>query len=140
MGLFHPEARGRLGAGAEHPRERPGFGRVVGRNAVAVQAHDVGHAARLVDGSRLKPAQWKFIEEQAFTGYDNDANMVKIGILNLYLHRLERANVELHNPLTTGKGGSYPGFLFDVILANPPFGGKDRPEVQQNYLAGVNGN
>src|SRR5207244_1374956 len=45
MGLFHPEARGRLGAGAEHPRERPGFGRVVGRNAVAVQAHAVGHAA-----------------------------------------------------------------------------------------------
>jgi hypothetical protein len=23
----------------------------------------------------LKPAQWKFLEEQAFTGYDNDANL-----------------------------------------------------------------
>src|SRR5437879_13342185 len=51
MGLLHPEARRRLGTGAEHPWERPGFGRIVGRNAVAVQAHDVGHAARLVDGS-----------------------------------------------------------------------------------------
>lgn len=29
-----------------------------------------------VDGSLLKPSQWKFIEEHAFTGYDNDANMV----------------------------------------------------------------
>src|SRR5690242_20066892 len=47
-------------------------------------------AARgIVDGSLLKPAQWKFLEEQAFTGYDNDANMVKIAILNLYLHQLE---------------------------------------------------
>jgi type I restriction-modification system DNA methylase subunit len=79
-------------------------------------------------GDLLKPAQWRFLEEQAFTGYDNDANMVKIGILNLYLHRLEKANIELHNPLTTGKGGGYPGLLFDVILANPPFAGKIQNE------------
>lgn len=79
-------------------------------------------------GDLLKPAQWKFLEEQEFTGYDNDANMVKIGILNLYLHRLEKANIELHNPLTTGKGGTYPGLLFDVILANPPFAGKIQNE------------
>jgi type I restriction enzyme M protein len=83
-----------------------------------------GHAT----GDLLKPAQWKFLEDHAFTGYDNDANMVKIGILNLYLHRLEKANIELHNPLTTGKGGSYPGLLFDVILANPPFAGKIQKE------------
>ena len=31
-----------------------------------------------VDGSLLKPPQWKFLEEHSFTGYDNDANMVKI--------------------------------------------------------------
>jgi len=78
-------------------------------------------------GDLLKPAQWKFLEEQAFTGYDNDANMVKIGILNLYLHRLEKANIELHNPLTTGFG-TYPGKLFDCILANPPFSGKVQDE------------
>jgi type I restriction enzyme M protein len=28
----------------------------------------------------------------------------------------------------TGKGGSYPGLLFDVILANPPFAGKIQNE------------
>jgi type I restriction enzyme M protein len=78
-------------------------------------------------GDLLKPAQWKFLEEHAFTGYDNDANMVKIGILNLYLHRLERADIELHNPLTMGKG-PYPGTLFDCILANPPFSGKIQNE------------
>jgi type I restriction enzyme M protein len=81
-----------------------------------------------VDGSLLKPAQWRFLEEQAFTGYDNDANMVKIGILNLYLHQLEKAQIELRNPLTTGFGGVYPGKLFDVVLANPPFAGKVQDE------------
>lgn len=82
----------------------------------------------LVDGGQLKPAQWKFMEEHAFTGFDNDANMVKIAILNLYLHQLEKAHIEFHNPLTTTKGGQYPGQLFDVILANPPFAGKIQKE------------
>jgi len=79
-------------------------------------------------GDLLKQPQWKFLEEHAITGYDNGADMVKIAILNLYLHRLEKANIELHNPLTTGKGGNYPGPLFDVILANPPFAGKIQKE------------
>jgi type I restriction enzyme M protein len=80
------------------------------------------------DGSDLRPAQWKFIEEQAFTGYDNDANMVKIAILNLYLHQLEKANVQIMNPLTTGLGSPYPGAKYDIILANPPFAGKIQEE------------
>jgi type I restriction enzyme M protein len=82
----------------------------------------------LADGTLLKAAQWKFLEEQAFTGFDNDANMVKIAILNLYLHQLEKARVSMMNPLTTGFGGSYPGKCFDVILANPPFAGKVQDE------------
>ena len=82
----------------------------------------------LADGGQLKPAQWKFLEEHAFTGFDNDANMVKIAILNLYLHQLEKARVSMLNPLTTGFGGAYPGQRFDVILANPPFAGKVQDE------------
>ena len=61
-------------------------------------------ARGIVDGSLLKPEQWEFLEEQAFTGFDNDANMVKIAILNLYLHQLEKARIEHHNPLTTTHG------------------------------------
>ena len=89
----------------------------------------------LLDGAMLKSAQWKFLEEQAFTGYDNDANMVKIGIMNLYLHQLERARVSMMNPLTTGFGGAYPGKMFDCILANPPFSGKVQDE---SILADLN--
>ena len=89
----------------------------------------------LADGSMLKPAQWRFLEEQAFTGFDNDANMVKIAILNLYLHQLERAKIDHFNPLTTGFGGVYPGQRYDVILANPPFSGKVQEE---SILADLN--
>lgn len=89
----------------------------------------------IVDGSLLKAPQWKFLEKQAFIGFDNDANMVKIAILNLYLHQLERAHIELRNPLTTGFGGIYPGMKYDIILANPPFSGKVQNE---SILADLN--
>lgn len=74
-------------------------------------------AKGIVDGQQLEPRQWKFLEERAFTGYDNDANMVKIAILNLYLHALAKAHIELYNPLTDSR---HYGESFDVILANPP--------------------
>ena len=62
--------------------------------------------------------------------------MVKIAILNLYLHRLEKAQ---HRHFTTrsppAMGGGYPGQTFDVILANPPFAGKVQDE---SILADLN--
>jgi type I restriction enzyme M protein len=76
-----------------------------------------------------------FDSGQAFNGFDNDANMVKIAILNLYLHQLERAKIEHFNPLTTGFGGAYPGKMFEIILANPPFSGKVQDE---SILADLN--
>ncbi len=79
-------------------------------------------------GDRLLPAEWKFLEERAFTGFDNDANMVKIAILNLYLHGLPRADIRFFNPLTTSLKSGYPGQLYDYIFANPPFAGKIQKE------------
>ncbi len=91
-----------------------------------------------IDGSKLRPAQWTHLAEHAFTGYDNDSDMVKIAIMNLYLHRLEKAKAQHHNPLTTplpGSGGVYPGLTFDVVLANPPFSGSIQKE---SILADIN--
>jgi type I restriction enzyme M protein len=88
-----------------------------------------------LSGDLLTPAQWKFLEERAFTGFDNDANMVKIAILNMYLHKMEKADIRFHNPLTTGIGSPYPGRTFDIVLANPPFAGKIQTE---SILADIN--
>ena len=93
-----------------------------------ILANNRGEGRKNFPGGKLKPAQWTFLQEQAFTGFDNDANMVKIAILNLYLHQLEKAQVSLMNPLTTGFGGAYPGNLYEIILANPPFAGKIQDE------------
>jgi type I restriction enzyme M protein len=92
-------------------------------------------ARGVIDGSLLQPKQWEFLEQHAFTGFDNDANMVKIAILNLYLHQLEKAQIQHHNPLTTTLTGQYPGKKFDIILANPPFAGRIQKE---SILADIN--
>ena len=81
-----------------------------------------------ITGSMLEPNQWSFIENKAYTGFDNDANMVKFGIMNLYLHNLEKTRYRMHNSVTTTLGGSYPSEKFDVILANPPFAGSVQAE------------
>jgi len=81
-----------------------------------------------VTGNMLEPNQWSFLENQAYTGFDNDANMVKFGIMNLYLHNLQKTRFQMHNSVTTTLGGSYPGKKFDVILANPPFAGSVQTE------------
>jgi type I restriction enzyme M protein len=88
-----------------------------------------------LSGGELTPAQWKFLETSAFTGFDNDANMVKVAILNMYLHKMEKADIRFHNPLTTGIGSPYPGRTFDIVLANPPFAGKIQTE---SILADIN--
>ena len=90
-----------------------------------------------LSGDLLTPAQWKFLENHAFTGFDNDANMVKVAILNMYLHKMEKADIRFHNPLTTGIGSPYPGRTFDIVLANPPFAGKIQTE---SILADINFN
>ncbi len=58
--------------------------------------------------------------------------MVKIAILNLYLHALAKAHIELYNPLTDSR---HYGEAFEVILANPPFAGKIQKE---SILADIN--
>src|SRR5439155_21070165 len=57
MGSLHPEAGRALGAPAEDSRERPRLGLVVGRNSVAMQAHNVGRVTRFVDRPLDHPAE-----------------------------------------------------------------------------------
>jgi type I restriction-modification system DNA methylase subunit len=77
-------------------------------------------------GDKLRPAQHNFLKEQALNGYDNDGEMIKFAIMNLYLHGLESANVRHFDPLCwqNDKDRKY-----DIILANPPFSGSIKKEA-----------
>jgi type I restriction enzyme M protein len=66
-----------------------------------------------------------------FTGYDNDRTMVRIGWMNLILHRLDDPHMILQD--TLGKGfGEVNGY--DVVLANPPFTGTvDKDDLSERF-------
>jgi type I restriction enzyme M protein len=56
-----------------------------------------------------------------------------IAIMNMILHGIEAPNVIHTNTLAENLQDITPSNQHDVVLANPPFGGKERKEVQQNF-------
>jgi type I restriction enzyme M protein len=53
--------------------------------------------------------------------------------MNMILHGIEAPNIVHTNTLTENISDIQDKNRFDIVLANPPFGGKERPEVQQNF-------
>ena len=53
--------------------------------------------------------------------------------MNMILHGIEAPNIIHTNTLTENLADIQEKDRFDVVLANPPFGGKERKEVQQNF-------
>ncbi len=53
--------------------------------------------------------------------------------MNMILHGIEAPNILHTNTLTENLADIQEKDRYDVILANPPFGGKERKEVQQNF-------
>ncbi len=51
----------------------------------------------------------------------------------MILHGIEAPNIIHTNTLTENLADIQEKDRFDVVLANPPFGGKERKEVQQNF-------
>ena len=51
----------------------------------------------------------------------------------MILHGIESPNILKQNTLTANIRDIQEKDRYDVVLANPPFGGKERAEVQQNF-------
>lgn len=74
--------------------------------------------------------QWEFLWEKAFTGYDFDSTMVRIGLMNLVLHGVSRANLRYMDTLSKRFDEEN---RYDVVLANPPFKGSiDKGDIHEN--------
>lgn len=78
-------------------------------------------------------AQDKHLQEKAFTGKEKKSLAYVIAIMNLILHGIEAPNIIHTNTLTENLADIQEKDRYDIILANPPFGGKERTEVQQNF-------
>lgn len=77
----------------------------------------------------LNNTEHTFLLEHTFTGFDSDEDMIKFGMMNLYLHGLKDAKMIRQNTLTDTAGNRDK---YDVVLANPPFAGKlDKDSVAE---------
>lgn len=82
-------------------------------------------------GDKLTPAQHEFLKTKAINGFDNDADMIKVAIMNLYLHDLSQSNVSNFDPLTLPEEKKQK---YDLVLANPPFSGNINEESIQEDI------
>lgn len=76
-------------------------------------------------------------ETRAFTGYDFDETMLRIGAMNMMLHGMEEPRILYRDSLAEG-GGDDAG-QYSMILANPPFAGSlDNETASKDLLKTVN--
>lgn len=87
----------------------------------------------LKNQSKLTTKDLKTLQERTFYGKEKKSLAYVIAIMNMILHGIEAPNIIHTNTLTENLADIQEKDRYDVVLANPPFGGKERKEVQQNF-------
>jgi type I restriction enzyme M protein len=77
--------------------------------------------------------QDRTLQERTFYGKEKKSLAYVIAIMNMILHGIEAPNILHTNTLTENLADVQEKDRYDIVLANPPFGGKERKEVQQNF-------
>jgi type I restriction enzyme M protein len=78
-------------------------------------------------------AQDRFLQTRTFYGKEKKSLAFVIGIMNMILHGIEAPNIIHTNTLTENIADIQEKDRYDIVETNPPFGGKERKEVQQNF-------
>ena len=84
-------------------------------------------------GKNLTTKDVKTLQERTFHGKEKKSLAYVIAIMNMILHGIEAPRIVHTNTLTENLADVQEKDRYDVVLANPPFGGKERKEVQQNF-------
>jgi type I restriction enzyme M protein len=73
------------------------------------------------------------LQTRTFYGKEKKSLAYVIAIMNMILHGIEAPNIVHTNTLSENLADIQEKDRYDIVLANPRFGGKERPEVQQNF-------
>lgn len=88
-------------------------------------------------GNDATAEQLETLKQRAFWGREKENLIFPIALANLVLHGIDKPSLWHGNTLTGQEsyGGLFEGApqAFDVILTNPPFGGKESKEAQTNF-------
>lgn len=89
--------------------------------------------AYLMESKKLTPTDVDTLQKKTFFGKEKKSLAYIIGTMNMILHGIDAPNIVHTNTLGENIADIQEKDRFDVVLANPPFGGKERSEVQQNF-------
>ena len=81
----------------------------------------------------LSTSDLSTLQISTFYGKEKKSLAYVIAIMNMILHGIEAPNIIHTNTLAENISDIQEKDRYDIILANPPFGGKERAEVQQNF-------
>ncbi|HHE5559637.1 TPA: N-6 DNA methylase [Enterobacter hormaechei] len=72
----------------------------------------------------------RILLQESLYGYDIDATMVRLGLMNLMMHGIDEPHIDYQDTLSK----SYrEETKYDIVLANPPFTGSiDRGDINEN--------
>jgi type I restriction enzyme M protein len=87
----------------------------------------------LKNSKKLTTKEMEILQKNTFYGKEKKSLAYIIGIMNMILHGIEAPNIIHTNTLAENLSDIQEKDRYDVVLANPPFGGKERAEVQQNF-------
>jgi type I restriction enzyme M protein len=73
------------------------------------------------------------LQTRTFYGKEKKSLAYVIAIMNMILHGIEAPNIIHTNTLSENLADIQDKDRYDVVLANPPFGGSERKEVQENF-------
>jgi type I restriction enzyme M protein len=82
---------------------------------------------------KLSTKETEILQKKTFYGKEKKSLAYIIGIMNMIFHGIEAPNIIHTNTLAENLADIQEKDRYNVILANPPFGGKERAEVQQNF-------
>lgn len=83
--------------------------------------------------NNLSTEQWRFLHEDTLFGNEKTPLAYIMGMMNMILHGIESPNLYKQNTLTANVRDIQEKDRYNIILANPPFGGKEKPQIQQNF-------
>ncbi|RDB37026.1 MAG: SAM-dependent DNA methyltransferase [Spirobacillus cienkowskii] len=87
----------------------------------------------LKESKQLTTKDIEILQKKTFYGKEKKSLAYIIGAMNMILHGVEAPNIVHANTLAENLSDIQEKDRYDVVLANPPFGGKERAEVQQNF-------
>ena len=81
----------------------------------------------------LTTSDQKTLQTRTIYGKEKKSLAYVIAIMNMILHGIEAPNIVHANTLAENIADIQDKDRFDVILANPPFGGKERKECSRTF-------